>query len=186
MKKVLSIQLLLVFFLSSLGAQKYFTRSGTISFSSDAPIEKIEATNSKATSIFDVETGKMQFAVLIKGFQFEKALMQQHFNENYMESSKFPKATFKGQIVDIDSVDFLRDGEYPVKVKGNLTIHGETKEVEADGNFVIKDGIVTALSSFLIAVTDFKIDIPKLVRDNIAETVRIDINGEYKIFKKGS
>lgn len=186
MKKIFVSQLFFVFLLTGLNAQKYFTRTGTISFFSEAPLEKIEATNNSATSIFDLETGNMEFAVLIKGFQFEKALMQEHFNENYMESSKFPKATFKGQIAEIGDVDFSKDGEYPVKVKGALTIHGETQEVETEGKFVVKEGAIAANASFEIAVADYKIEIPKVVRDNIAKIVRIDINSDYKLFKKGS
>ena len=80
-------------------AQKYFTRNGNISFHSDTPMEKIEGHNKNSTAVIDAESGKLEFAVLIKAFHFEKALMEEHFNENYMESNKFPKASFKGQIL---------------------------------------------------------------------------------------
>lgn len=175
-----------LFFCNTLHAQKYFTRTGNIVFSSDAPMEKIEASNQKATSVMDISTGKMEFAVLIKAFQFEKALMQEHFNENYMESDKFPKAIFKGGILDISKVDFSNDGTYPVKVKGNLTIHGETNEVETEGVIVIKDGKISASSTFEVAVADYKIAIPKVVRDNIAKIVAITVNIDYELFKKKS
>ena len=94
MQKNLFFLLLATLFCLNLSAQKFFTREGKISFYSDAPMEKIEAHNQQATSVIDIESGRMEFAVLIKAFQFEKALMQEHFNENYMESSKYPKATF--------------------------------------------------------------------------------------------
>lgn len=186
MVKIIICLMLLMPAFTSIEAQKYFTRDGNISFFSDAPLEKIEATNSKATSVLDAASGKMEFAVLIKAFQFEKALMQEHFNENYLESDKYPKATFKGDITNIKSVDFSKDGEYEVKVKGDLTIHGETKSIESPGKIIVKNGNVTANSSFEVAVADFNISVPAVVRDNIAKTVRIDVSVNYEELNKGS
>lgn len=161
-----------------LQAQKYFTREGKVSFFSSTPIEDIEAHNSKATSVVDAETGRTEFAVLIKAFQFEKALMQEHFNENYMESGTYPKATFKGQFSDWGSVDLAKDGTYPVEVKGDLTIHGVTNPVAANGTFTVKGGQVQAVSTFKIAVEDYGIAIPSVVRENIAKEleIRVDCN----------
>ncbi|NUO03161.1 MAG: YceI family protein [Saprospiraceae bacterium] len=186
LKKCILFGLFGLFASSTLFAQKYFTREGKIAFLSDAKIEKIEATNKTATSVYDSETGKMEFAVLIKGFQFEKALMQEHFNENYMESDKFPKATFKGSVSDFKTINFTKDGVYPVKVKGQLTIHGVTKDVETEGKFTVKSGAVSAASSFTVAVADYGIAIPAVVRDNIAKTVKIDVTVGYQELKKGS
>lgn len=171
---------------TSLSAQKYFTREGKVSFYSDAPVEKIEAHNSKATAVLDAGSGNMEFAVLIKAFQFEKALMQEHFNENYMESDKFPKALFKGEVLNLDKVNLEKDGEYPVKVKGSLTIHGVTNEIESPGKFIVKDGNITASSSFTVEVADYDIQIPAVVRDNIAKEVRINIEAGLQELKKGS
>jgi hypothetical protein len=164
-------------------AQKYFTRDGNISFYSDAPMEKIEAHNKKATSVIDVETGQMEFAVLIKSFHFEKALMQEHFNENYMESSKYPKAKFRGEVLNMESVNLTKNGEYPVNVTGALTIHGETNDIETTGTFTVKDGVISAFSTFEVFVADYKIDIPKIVRDNIARVVKIDVDIQYEELK---
>ncbi len=186
MVRIIIFLMLLIPAFTSTQAQKYFTRDGNISFFSDAPLEKIEAHNSKATSVLDVATGKMEFAVLIKAFQFEKALMQEHFNENYLESDKYPKSTFKGEITNIKSVDFSKDGEYEVNVKGELTIHGETKAIEAPGKIIVKNGNVTANSSFEVAVADFNISVPAVVRDNIAKIVRIDVSVNYEELNKGS
>jgi polyisoprenoid-binding protein YceI len=161
---------------SNTQAQKY----------SDAQIEKIEAHNSKATSVMDLSTGKIEFAVLIKAFQFEKALMQEHFNENYLESDKYPKATFKGVITNFESIDITKDGEYAVNVKGDLTIHGVTKEVEIPGKIIVKDGQISAKSSFEVTVADYKIEIPAVVRDNIAKVVRVDVFLNYDELNKGS
>lgn len=172
---------------TNVDAQKYFTRAGKVSFFSEAPLEKIEAYNSKATSVMDIETGRMEFAILIKAFQFEKALMQEHFNENYMESDKYPKATFKGNVTNIKEVDLTKDGEYEVNVKGDLSIHGETKTIETPGKIIIKDGQISAIASFEALVADYKIDIPAIVKDNIAKTVLIDIAVNYEeLNKKGS
>ncbi|MEK7253941.1 MAG: YceI family protein, partial [Bacteroidota bacterium] len=108
-RTIVLIPLLLLFFAQGIQAQKYFTREGKITFVSDAAMEKIEAVTNSATSVIDMATGAVEFAVLIKGFQFKKALMQEHFNENYMESSKFPKATFKGKIDNFSSVNLKKD-----------------------------------------------------------------------------
>jgi len=186
LKKCILLGLFSVLASSAIFAQKYFTREGKIDFSSDAKIEKIEAQNKTATSVYDAETGKMEFAVLIKAFQFEKALMQEHFNENYMESTKFPKATFKGTVSDFKAVNLSKDGTYPVKVKGQLTIHGVTKDVESEGKFMVKGGVVTAASTFDVALADYGIEIPSVVRDNIAKTVKINVQVDYKELKKGS
>lgn len=180
MKKILIVSAMMIGFALSTNAQKYFTKEGKITFSSDASMEKIEAHNNSATSVIDVESGRMEFAVLIKAFQFEKALMQEHFNENYMESSKFPKATFKGKVVNMDKVNLGKDGIYPAKVKGELTIHGVTKEVETSGDFEVKDGNISALASFEVAVADYDIEVPAVVRDNIAKTVLINVDVNYQ------
>ena len=180
MKKILILAVCIMGVSLSVDAQKYFTREGKIAFFSDAPVEKIEAHNSSATSVVDLESGRMEFAVLIKAFQFEKALMQEHFNENYMESSKFPKATFKGAVTNMDEIDLSKDGTYTADVKGELTIHGVTREVETEGTFVVEGGAISAQSSFEVAVADYDIEIPAVVKDNIAKIVRIDVDIDYE------
>ena len=167
----------------SLQAQKFFTREGKVSFFSETPVENIEAHNGKATSVVDAETGKMEFAILIKAFQFEKALMQEHFNENYMESSTYPKATFKGQVDNWDSVNLSADGRYPVTVSGDMTIHGVTQPVTAEGTFTVENGKVSAASTFNLKVADYDIEIPSVVRDNIAKSVRVDVDLDYEPLK---
>lgn len=165
-------------------ATKYFTKEGHIAFYSSTPLEKIEAHNYQSTSVMDIETGKLEFAVLIKAFDFEKALMQEHFNENYMESDEYPKSVFKGAITNFEEVDFSKPGTYPVKVAGNLTIHGVTNEVASEGTLEVgKDGIVAA-SKFTIAVADYGIKIPSVVAENIAKEVDIVVDIEYKPFNR--
>jgi len=184
MSKIKIILLLLFIGIGqSIFAQKYFTRSGNIAFFSEAPLEKIEAKNQKASSVLDASSGKMEFAVLIKAFQFDKALMQEHFNENYMESSKYPKAKFKGQIQNMDDINFLQDGKYTAQVKGDLTIHGETKEVEIPAQFTLDQGALQAFAQFEVSVADYGIEIPKVVRENIAKSILITVDVNYELLK---
>ena len=159
-----------------LAQDKFFTKNGRINFVSKAPIENIDGNHKSVTCVLDTKTGNMQFAVLMKGFEFEKALMQEHFNENYVESHKFPKAEFKGQVVNNPEINYSKDGIYQAKVKGTLTMHGETKEVETTGNIVVKSGKLQAGADFTILLSDFKIEIPKLVKDNVSNTVRIIVD----------
>ena len=183
-KTLLTAALGLVLFAMHADAQKYFTRDGMITFSSDAPLEKIEAINKKATSVLDVETGALEFAVLIKSFHFEKALMEEHFNENYMESGKYPKASFKGTVANVSDIHFSHDGEYPVTVSGEMTIHGTTQPVTAQGVFKVAGGSVSATSKFEVSVADYNIKVPKVVKDNIAEIVEISVAIDFKLLEQ--
>lgn len=184
MRKILLSILLLIIVYSVSGQTRYFTKNGKVFFSASSSMEKIEATNEKATSIIDVSTGAIEFAVLMRAFNFEKALMQEHFNENYAESEKFPKAVFKGTITNIKSVDRNKNGTYPVKVKGMFTLHGETKEINVDGTLTVKDGnIIEGKSQFKIFLEDYKIEIPSLVKDKISKDVQIDLDLNYEVYK---
>lgn len=169
---------------SALSAQKYFTKTGQVNFTSEAPLEKIEAKNSKATSVLDTEAGRLEFAVLIKAFQFEKALMQEHFNENYLESDKYPKSTFKGTIENNADVAYKKDGTYPAIIKGDLSLHGVTKPVMTKAIIRVKDGQISAEANFSVLVADYNIEIPALVKDKIAKTVVISVKVDYEALKK--
>ena len=153
--------------------QQYYSKTGKVTFISDAPLEKIEAHNNSGYVVFDSGTGKIEWSVLIKGFQFVKALMQDHFNENYMESQKFPKGLFKGVVQNIKDINLQKDGEYTVNVKGELTLHGVTKPFNPVGHISIKGGVITATSNFDILVEYYDIEVPKVVRDNIAKSVNV-------------
>src|SRR5690606_1652063 len=117
--------------------------TGKVSFHSDAPLEKIEAHNASASTVLDAASGNLEWAVLIQGFQFEKALMQEHFNENYMESAKYPKAKFKGKVDNWSSVNLGKDGDYPVTVSGTMEIHGVSKPITAEGRITVKGGQIS-------------------------------------------
>lgn len=167
------------------GAQgKYLTRTGHISFYSKTPLEDIQASNRQAASVIDFATGEIVFSVLMKSFEFPKALMEEHFNENYVESDKYPKATFKGKIVNIQTVDVQKNGSYPVEVEGELTIHGITKPVKTTGVLKVKDNKIHGKSHFNVAVADYNIQIPQLVRENIAKNIDIQIDMVYEPFKQ--
>lgn len=155
---------------------KYYTKAGKISFYSSTSVENIEAINKSAVAIVDSKTGDIQFAVLMKGFEFKKALMQEDFNRDYVESSKFPKAEFKGQITNNSEINYSADGNYTAKVKGKLTIHGETKDIETTGTISVKDGKVQVKSVFNIQIADYKITVRKLYRDNISSTIKITVD----------
>lgn len=175
-KKFLMIAVAVLIGSSSFG-QKYFTKTGKINFdatTASSP-EKIEGVNRTATCVVDTRTGNMQFALLMKGFEFERALMEEHFNENYVESHKFPKAEFKGAISNNEAVNYSKDGTYTIKVKGKLTMHGETKDVETDGKLVIQNGKITATADFNVLLADFKVSIPGLVADKVAKTAKISV-----------
>ena len=182
--RTLNFLFFLLFFIVNSGqAQKYFTKSGQISFYSDTPLEKIEAHSKTAVAVVDTETGNLEFSVLVKSFHFEKALMEEHFNENYMESHKYPKAVFKGKILDISKLNFSKDGNFSVKVSGQLTMHGVTKDIATAGSITVKGNEVICLSEFDVAVADYKIEIPTLVKDNIAKSVKIKINASLQPLK---
>jgi hypothetical protein len=165
------------FTLSSNAQDKFFTKNGKILFKcTKSPLEKIEATNKSSVCVLDSRTGNMQFAVMMKGFEFERALMQEHFNENYVESNKFPKAEFKGQVINNGEINYNADGSYPAKVKGSLAIHGETKDVETTGTIQVKNGKISANADFIIQLSDYRISIPAIVSDKISNTVNISVD----------
>jgi hypothetical protein len=170
--------ILLAFFIcgGTTNAQKYITKNGYIRFYSDAPLEKIEASNRQVNAAIDAGTGDIVFKVLMKSFQFEKALMQEHFNENYVESDKIPNSTFIGKITNIKDVNFSKTGTSSVTVEGKLTIHGITKDIKETGTFEVKDHQVLAKCKFIIHIGDFKISIPSVVAGHIAETVEINVD----------
>ncbi|MFZ9877282.1 MAG: YceI family protein [Chitinophagaceae bacterium] len=177
MKKVVLAFLLFTGTVLTGNAQKFFTKTGRIDFNATAPSspEKIEAVNRTVTCVMDAASGNIQFAVLIKGFTFERALMQEHFNENYLESDKFPKAEFKGLIANNSSVNYTKDGTYPVIVKGKLTIHGETKDAEATGKLQVQGGKITATAGFNVLLSDYKVAIPGVVADKVNKNAKIDV-----------
>ncbi|WP_240337017.1 YceI family protein [Rufibacter psychrotolerans] len=161
------------------GQSRYYTRTGFISFFSKAPLEDIEAQNRQVVSFLDLKTGDMVFSVPMKAFQFKKALMQEHFNENYVESDKYPKATFKGKVLNIQAVNLAQDRLYKVQMEGVLTIHGVDRPIRTDGTLEVKGKQLLGKSTFSVTPQEFNIEIPFLVREHIAKRIAITVNVVY-------
>ncbi|HEY6063035.1 MAG TPA: YceI family protein [Chitinophagaceae bacterium] len=159
MKKILLFAILIVIANITLSGQdKYFTKIGRISLAGKSPLSSVNAENKAVSVVLDTKTGILQFSLLTKGFEFKKALMQKHFNEKYIESDKFPKSEFKGEIINNALVKYGTDGVYPVTAKGKLSIHGETKDIQATGTVTVKTGKMILNSTFYILVPDYKIN----------------------------
>jgi len=167
---------LVFFFTTSGNAQRFVTKTGFIRFYSDAPMEKIEAVNRQVNAGLEVSTGDFSFKVLLKSFSFEKALMQQHFNESYVESDKYPDATFLGKITNIKDVNLNKDKVYNVTLTGRLTIHGETKIINEKGTLEVKEGKILAKGKFNILLSDYKITVPASVISKISNTIEITVD----------
>ena len=162
------------------GGGIYKTNTGNINFFSHTSLEDITADNHKVKTAFDATSGKIQFSALIKDFEFPKALMQEHFNENYMESTKFPKSTFSGTIENMAVVKTNVDGIYTSTVSGKLTIKDVTKDVSTVGKFTVKGGVVNTKATFTINPEDYNIDIPKTVSGKISREIKITVDADYR------
>jgi len=165
----------------SFGQDKFLTKQGKVSFFSKAPIEDIEADNDQVLSIINTSNGEIAISMSIKSFIFERSLMQEHFNENYLESDKYPKSIFKGQIQDFDN---SQKTDQEVVIKGDLTIHGVTKKVEIQGKLSNMGDAISLKGSFKVQLVDYKIKIPKIVIKNIAETIKVTFNLDHKPYTK--
>ncbi|MDF2437560.1 MAG: hypothetical protein K0Q95_1936 [Bacteroidota bacterium] len=166
----------------TLNAQIFIAKNCEVSFFSSSPLEDIEAVNKACKPIVNTATNDVQMKIVISAFQFEKPLMQEHFNENYMESEKFPNAIFKGKINE--KVDWTKDGEYKVTTTGKLTIHGVEKDRTIDGTVTIKGQEITLNSKFKIHIADHGIKVPSLYVQNIAEDVDVKLNAILEPYKK--
>jgi polyisoprenoid-binding protein YceI len=180
MKQIALAALLLTCSSVTFAQEVLLTRTGFIGFTSLTPLEKIEGRTHSAASALDKQSGQLEFSVLIKSFAFQKALMQEHFNENYLESDKYPKAQFKGNIEDVSKVKFNQPGDYTVTVSGELMLHGQTKRISTQAIFKVTPEGINATSEFTILLEDYKIKIPALVKDKISKTVQINIQLQYE------
>lgn len=169
---------------STRAQDKFFTRDGHIKFFSSTPMEDIAADNYKVTAVMDMADGKIEFAALIKAFEFKKALMEEHFNENYLESDKYPKSIFKGTIKDFSKIDLSKDGKHKVEVIGDMTMHGVTKPIRVTGNIERKGEEILVYSLFKVKPEDYNIEIPGAVRDKIAQEIEITVDVKLAKFSK--
>lgn len=158
-------------------AQKFSAERGEISFFSDGVIEDIDAKNTQVGSIIDATTGEVVFIAKIKDFVFPKSLMREHFNEKYMETERFPKATFQGKLT---GMKVGTPGAQAVRAVGKLNIHGVTRDIDVPGTFEFSAGKVVTKSKFMVKLEDYNIKIPTLVWQNIAEVVEVRVEFTYK------
>jgi polyisoprenoid-binding protein YceI len=165
-------------------AQIYTAKAGAtnITFFSSSPLEDITATNKGAVIVYKTTTNEIQIKVAIMNFKFKNALMEEHFNENYMETEKFPNATFKGKINE--PIDLTKDGETKVTVTGKMEIHGVTKDETYNGTVTKKGNDIVIKTKFKIKLVDYNIKVPSLYVKNIAEIVDVDIESTLEPFQK--
>ncbi len=167
---------ILIVLASPVAAQKLTVEKSKVVFFSDAAIEDITAENKKASGIFNQDNGEIVFSIPISGFKFAKALMQEHFNEKYMESDKYPKATFQGKVEG-----FSKDAPSgPAKAVGKMTIHGVTKDVEIPGTMTKQGNKLQMNAKFMVKLADYNITIPQLLWQNIAEQVEVTVDFTFK------
>ncbi len=177
MKKLLFSAFALFLCAQAAIAQKMGTNDAKVTFDASSPLENIKAVNNSGTVALNSSTGDVAARVLIKNFVFKQALMQEHFNENYLESTKFPNATLKGKISNLSDVKFGTNGTYSAKITGTLEMHGVTKNVEVPATITVKDGATAFKANFAVACADYSIAIPSLVADKVAKEVKINIEG---------
>jgi hypothetical protein len=180
MKKIILLLTLFASININADAQVYYTKNGSISFFSKTALENVDAQNNQVISVLNTETGMLQFTLLNNAFHFPKAKMEADFNESYIESDKYLRSTFKGTITNLSDVNFNKDGSYSVNVNGDLTIHGVTKNISTPGTITIKNGNVSATSSFKAFVRDYKIKIPSIVSNKIAESIEVKVSCNYQ------
>jgi polyisoprenoid-binding protein YceI len=173
MKKIFFVLLVAVSLTQLAHAQIYMTRTGYIGFFSKTPMEDIKAENSQVYAVIDVAKKNLAFAALLKGFLFRKQLMQEHFNENYVESDKYPKATFTGTFTSKD--DVTQAGVHTVDVSGTISLHGVEKPVTTTATLEMKDGKLIGKTHLLMVPGDYNIQIPSLVREKIEKEIKVDI-----------
>ncbi len=185
MKQIGIISLLVLMLSFQLKGQgRFLTREGHIKFFSQAPMENIEAHNYNVLSVLDLSRGQVAVDMLIKNFEFEKKLMQEHFNENYMESGKIPKSTYKGAFVVPEGLMNATDGTYKIDVNGEISIHGVTKPLNQQIDLVVENGKISTEFVFNVKVKDHDIKIPNMVVKNIAEEIEVTANFTYEPYER--
>ena len=177
--KTFYIALILLTIGSSASAQSLVTRSGYTSFFSQTPLEDIKAENSQVQAAIDPTKKTLAFAMLMKSFLFDKDLMQEHFNEDFVESDKFPKATFNGTYTG--NVDLTKNGTYPIQVNGTLTLHGVTRSISVPATLTVQDKKLVGQSTFQIKPADYNIKIPSLVSDTIAKQIQVTVKTDFNL-----
>jgi len=181
MKKKLLVLIMLIASVGAMAQGKFISKNAFISFYSSTPMEDILGESNEAVTILNAETGEIAFQALMTTFHFKRALMEEHFNENYMESTKFPKAKFNGKIEGFDKA-MISGPVSDVKVTGVLSVHGVDKTITISAKLGTENGKLTANSKFKVKPEDFGIVIPSLVRDKIGKEMEVTVKAEYAPF----
>jgi polyisoprenoid-binding protein YceI len=184
MKRFILLTFLILIYASVFGQNTYFSRTGHIYFLSHTDAIDIDANNHQGASFLDINSGKLQFAILIKSFEFSLATAKEHFNESYMDSDKYPKAEFKGQIQNVDSLDFSKCGVYHVKVNGDINIRNIKKHIQVNAELTVKKQGITANTDFYLTVSDFNIKVPKVVAHRISKDVLVKVKIDYLPYQR--
>ena len=181
MKNLVLSLILTVISISAFSQTKLSTTTGHIKFFSSTPAEDIEANNYKALSVIKLDKGSIVFSIPMQSFEFEKALMQKHYNsKKFLDTKTFPKSKFKGTITNLSEINFDSDGSYEANVKGYLTIHGVTKEILQKFTITVKDGNITGITKFDIVLADYGILFKNgKPSTNISKTIKITVNLNY-------
>jgi len=182
MKNLITVLFLVFMTATTTYSQVYTASSSNIRFFSEAALENIEAHTTKSSSLLNTKTGQVVFQIPIAAFEFEKNLMKEHFNENYLESEKYPKASFSGNLNE--TIDFATDGKYKASVTGKLNIHGVEKDRTIHGEITVKEGKISLKAEFVVKLVDHKVKIPKVVIKNIAEEVLVSLEADYQPYAK--
>jgi polyisoprenoid-binding protein YceI len=163
------------------GQTLFACKNAHVSLFSTAPIEDIAAKTSSGNSVYNATTGDLMFSVPINTFKFPKSLMQEHFNSDYLESDKYPRATFKGKVKE--TPDLSKNGTYPITVTGELDVHNVKQNRTIPGNLTVNNGVITMTAEFMVKSVDHHIDIPRLVFHNIAEKIKMNVSATYTAAK---
>ena len=182
MKNIVTKSIIILFFAANTNAQNYICRDGETSFFSETPLENIAALNKTVTSVLNIATNEIAVKMVMTEFKFKNHLMEEHFNENYMESTKFPNGIFKGKINE--TIDWEKNGTFDVSANGMLIMQGVSKERLLKGKVSIKDEEISLLCDFNIPLVDHKIDVPKLVMVKIAENIAVKNKFIFTALKK--
>lgn len=178
MKTLLLLFCTLIPWITTSAQDIFVSKNATVSFFSSTVVEDIEGKTNTASAVIDTKSRNIFFKASNTSFQFKKKLMQEHFNENYMESEKYPFSTFKGKITD--EVDLSKDGTYNVNIEGTLDVHGVSKSYQTKATIVVAKGTITAKSTFKVKIEDHQIKVPSLVFKNIAEFVEVRIAAVFQ------
>lgn len=184
MKKTstLSVLILLLFAFSANAQDKFMTKTGHVWFHSKTEFKEIEAHNRQITTIVDIKTGDIIVSGFLRDFKFDNQLVEEHFNENYVESHEFPKVKFKGKITNISLINLTKDGTYECLVEGDMEMHGKINKIKEKGTAVVKNGKITASAKLYVTAEQYSIEIPEIVKDKVSKNIDVNIDFVYELY----